>query len=154
MKVTFALTILTFATITAANPCLDSHGCRPFDRGADATSSVLELRQRGSRCMEEAEALPRHSRNECYAPLDQAGIQLFNVASHRRASADTAAMQERRRQYEESRRAYDEERRRERETQERLEGDYRRQREQYDQAMVDYRRRCEAYQRRYRRPCQ
>ncbi len=70
-------------TIVANPECFRNTRCVPFNAATDYGASPTELRQRGTACLEEAEALRERSgsRHACFRPLDSMGIAFFNKAS-------------------------------------------------------------------------
>jgi hypothetical protein len=67
-----------------ANPeCFRNTRCVPFNQATDYDATAHELRQRGTDCLAEAEALRARSgsRHACFRPLDSMGIAFFNKAS-------------------------------------------------------------------------
>lgn len=63
--------------------CFQNTRCVPFNEATDYDATALELRQRGTECLEEAETLRARSgsRHACFRPLDSMGILFFNKAS-------------------------------------------------------------------------
>jgi hypothetical protein len=135
MKAFIAIAFTLQAAVASAN-CFENTRCVPFNAATDSDASALELRQRGTACLDAAEDLRarKGTRHACFRPLDSMGISFFNKASVAEYSQWETEQQASQAAYQAEQEAY-----------EREQAQYQLEMQRYNRERAEWERQCAAY---------